>query len=303
MVGMRLLLAAFVIVSTVSAQLPPVAGTPVQAAVFRYIETAPGSGAPAKPGQRYKVHYTGYFTDEKKFDSSVDRKEPFTFVQGRRQVIPGWDAGFEGMKVGGKRRLFVPYQMAYGEKGIGPIPPKANLVFDVELLGVEDIPEMAPSIDVLAPLEDLEEKTVALAKAMPEEKYDYLPSPGVRSFREVMLHIHYANLMLLEIANGKLEGDALKQRIAANANGEKQKLPKEKILWMLAESFAAARKAISPLRQGQLAADMTVFGQATTRRGAYVMLDVHNGEHLGQAIAYARINGITPPWTEQQQQK
>jgi peptidylprolyl isomerase len=86
------------------------------------------------------VHYTGWTADGKKFDSSLDHNEPITFQQGKHRVIVGWDTGFEGMRVGGKRRLFIPYQLAYGEKGRGPIPPKSELIFDIELLNVRDTP-------------------------------------------------------------------------------------------------------------------------------------------------------------------
>lgn len=97
-----------------------------------------GTGAEAVKGKRVKVHYTGTLTNGEKFDSSVDRGEPFTFTLGAGEVIKGWDEGFAGMKVGGKRKLTIPYQMAYGESGRPPkIPPKATLIFDVELLGVE----------------------------------------------------------------------------------------------------------------------------------------------------------------------
>ncbi len=97
-----------------------------------------GTGAEAKKGQRVKVHYTGTLTDGKKFDSSVDRGQPFTFSLGAGEVIKGWDEGVAGMKVGGKRKLTIPYNLAYGEAGRPPsIPPKATLLFDVELLGIE----------------------------------------------------------------------------------------------------------------------------------------------------------------------
>ena len=97
-----------------------------------------GTGAEAVKGKKVKVHYTGTLTDGSKFDSSVDRGDPFTFTLGAGEVIKGWDEGFAGMKVGGKRKLTIPYGMAYGEAGRPPkIPPKATLIFDVELLGVD----------------------------------------------------------------------------------------------------------------------------------------------------------------------
>jgi peptidylprolyl isomerase len=105
---------------------------------LKYIDTVVGTGPAPTKGKRVTVHYTGTFENGKKFDSSVDRKEPFTFVLGVGQVIRGWDEGVATMKVGGKRKLIIPPQLAYGERGAGNvIPPNATLNFDVELLKVE----------------------------------------------------------------------------------------------------------------------------------------------------------------------
>jgi FKBP-type peptidyl-prolyl cis-trans isomerase len=96
-----------------------------------------GSGATAQAGQSVVVHYTGWLTNGQKFDSSVDRNDPFDFRLGAGQVIPGWDQGVAGMQVGGKRKLTIPPDLAYGSRGAGGvIPPNATLVFEVELLAV-----------------------------------------------------------------------------------------------------------------------------------------------------------------------
>ena len=99
-----------------------------------YVETKAGTGDPVVPHKCLSVEYTGYLVDGTKFDSSHDRpgNQPIEFLYGAHQVIPGWDTGFEGMRMGGERRLFIPWQLAYGENGRGPIPPKAELIFDVE---------------------------------------------------------------------------------------------------------------------------------------------------------------------------
>jgi peptidylprolyl isomerase len=105
---------------------------------LKYIEVETGSGPAAVSGKAVTVHYTGAFPNGKKFDSSVDRNEPFTFKLGAGQVIKGWDEGVSGMRIGGKRKLFVPSALAYGKRGAGNvIPPDAELHFEVELLGVE----------------------------------------------------------------------------------------------------------------------------------------------------------------------
>ncbi len=102
-----------------------------------FIEKIKGTGEQAVAGKTVSVHYTGTLLDGKKFDSSVDRNEPFEFMLGQGQVIKGWDEGIALMKVGGKATLLIPSSIAYGDRDMGVIPPYSSLVFDVELLGVK----------------------------------------------------------------------------------------------------------------------------------------------------------------------
>jgi FKBP-type peptidyl-prolyl cis-trans isomerase len=105
---------------------------------LKYLDEKVGTGAEAKAGDAVSVHYTGTLKNGKKFDSSRDRKEPFTFNLGAGQVIKGWDEGVAGMKVGGKRKLIIPSELAYGKRGAGNvIPPDAELTFEVELLEIK----------------------------------------------------------------------------------------------------------------------------------------------------------------------
>lgn len=141
---MRKPLLALILLTLVGcAEPPPASGGSV--AELERIDQPAGTGPIATPGSEVTVHYTGWLYDEnapdkrgEKFDSSVDRGEPLTFLLGAGRVIRGWDEGVAGMKVGGKRVLMVPAELGYGRKGAGGvIPPGASLVFDVELLDVK----------------------------------------------------------------------------------------------------------------------------------------------------------------------
>mgnify|MGYP006350369737 FL=1 len=104
---------------------------------LKYLDQVVGTGEVAVAGKTVNVHYTGWLENGKKFDSSVDRGQAFSFPLGAGRVIKGWDEGVQGMKVGGKRKLTIPSNLGYGPQGAGGgIPPNATLIFDVELLGV-----------------------------------------------------------------------------------------------------------------------------------------------------------------------
>ena len=118
-------------------------GTPTENEVvamdsgLEYIDVKVGEGAEAEAGQTVSVHYTGWLVNGTKFDSSVDRGQPFEFPLGGGRVIKGWDEGVAGMKIGGVRKLIIPSDMGYGSRDAGPIPPDSTLLFEVELLGVK----------------------------------------------------------------------------------------------------------------------------------------------------------------------
>ncbi len=122
---------------------PPVADEPTFGeSGLGIIDTVEGTGETPETGKLVVVHYTGWLSEDgTKFDSSLDRGTPFEFVLGLGQVIAGWDEGLATMKVGGKRRLIIPSELAYGEQGRQGIPPNAELTFDIELLEIREAPE------------------------------------------------------------------------------------------------------------------------------------------------------------------
>ena len=136
------LMLAALLTTACSSPAPPAGGS---IAEFQRLDEVAGTGATATAGKEVTVHYTGWLYDENaanqrglKFDSSLDRGQPFVFPLGTGKVIRGWDEGVEGMQVGGKRVLMIPAHMGYGQRGAGGvIPPNASLVFEVELLDVQ----------------------------------------------------------------------------------------------------------------------------------------------------------------------
>jgi peptidylprolyl isomerase len=135
---------ALAVIAAMAASAAPAYAQPVTttASGLGIIDTKVGTGPSPKPGQTVVVHYTGWLDENgkkgKKFDSSLDRGQPFEFPLGKGQVIAGWDQGVATMKVGGKRTLIIPPDLGYGSSGAGGvIPPNATLIFDVELLRVK----------------------------------------------------------------------------------------------------------------------------------------------------------------------
>ena len=148
-VGIILVLAAVVVLAQSTARKAAAPGTTAPSKVtgdgvrtpsgLVYWDIRVGTGTAAKEGSRVRVHYTGWLANGKKFDSSVDAGTPFDFRIGDGEVIKGWEEGVTGMRIGGKRQLRIPPALGYGDDGTpdGTIPPKANLIFDIQLLGVQ----------------------------------------------------------------------------------------------------------------------------------------------------------------------
>ncbi|MFT5367050.1 MAG: FKBP-type peptidyl-prolyl cis-trans isomerase [Candidatus Latescibacterota bacterium] len=145
-ISIPLLLCLFLITSCGSSVNSPIQDAPQQIASTQYNTTTRGvlynditvgTGNITQPGRLLTVHYTGWFESGVKFDSSVDRNDPFKFTLGAGNVIQGWDEGVNGMRVGGHRQLIIPPPLAYGESGRGSIPPNATLIFEIELINIQ----------------------------------------------------------------------------------------------------------------------------------------------------------------------
>jgi uncharacterized damage-inducible protein DinB len=142
-----------------------------------------------------------------------------------------------------------------------------------------------------------EQRYTKLAEAMPAEKYSWRPGEGVRSVGEVFIHITQANYGIAKALGKDFPAGVDPKALSAMATD------KAKTVQALKDSFAHFRQAILALGEGDADKAMKMFGRQTTTRGAFILITGHFGEHLGQSIAYARVNGIVPPWTEEQQQQ
>ncbi len=158
-------------------------------------------------------------------------------------------------------------------------------------------PTTGARAEFLAEVAFYEQRFARLAQAMPAEKYTWRPAEGVRSVGEVYNHIVAANYGLARVLGTPPPAGVDPKAIMANAGD------KPKTVQALKDSFAHFRQAVLSLSDADLDKPLKLFGQQTTYRGAFIMITGHTGEHLGQSIAYARMNGIAPPWTEEQQQQ
>lgn len=176
---------------------PAVSGTPVKTASgLQYLDVKPGEGTAAKEGQVVVVNYSGYLSSNgKKFDSSLDRNEPFSFKLGGGQVIKGWDEGVAGMKPGGSRRLIIPAALGYGSQGAGnAIPPNSELLFDVDMLAALD-----PAPATLPAVNGTPTKTASGLQYI-----DLKPGTGAEAKTGQSVLVHYAGYL----ANGGKKFDS-----------------------------------------------------------------------------------------------
>ena len=151
--------------------------------------------------------------------------------------------------------------------------------------------------DFLLSFNDAETKTISLAKAMPAEKYSWRPGKGVRSVSEVYVHMANGNRLLLAVMNGMPARDAFMKMVQDNEQREKTLSDKAKVVADLEGSFKAVHSALEAAGAEALSKPIKFFGEDATPKAAYMSILEHVSEHLGQSIAYARMNGIVPPWS------
>lgn len=147
--------------------------------------------------------------------------------------------------------------------------------------------------ELIAQLEDAENKFIGLANAVPQDKFSWRPAPGVRSISEVFVHIAGANFLLPQFA-----GVTRDRGVQLSRDMEKTMTDKTQIVDMLRKSFAYAKQAVMDVPEAEMNTPVTLFGQQSTKRGVLLLITTHAHEHLGQSIAYARTNGVVPPWSQ-----
>jgi|SRR5579883_2230081 len=145
--------------------------------------------------------------------------------------------------------------------------------------------------EVMHQIEDAQKKSIALAEAMPQDKYTWRPAKGVRSVSEVFMHIAGANFMLPTMIGGKMP-TGLRRDMETTVTDKAQ------VVEMMKKSFANMREIVENTKDEDLNTEVNMFGSKTTKRGALLLMSDHLHEHLGQSIAYARVNGVTPPWSQ-----
>lgn len=175
------------------------------------------------------------------------------------------------------------------------LPPFAALLG----LALAQAPKSASGFqpEFLFVFNDAESKVLSIAKGMPAEKYSWRPGPGVRSVSEVYIHIANGNRLLLGMMNGQPPREEFMKLVGSNENREKTITDKAKVLADLEASFKEVHSALDAASEAQLSKSIKVFGTDTTPRGVYMIVSNHVSEHLGQSIAYARMNGIVPLWS------
>ena len=148
--------------------------------------------------------------------------------------------------------------------------------------------------ELIAQIQDAENKMVALAEATPQEKYSWRPGTGVRSVSEVFMHVTGANYLL-----GGMAGVKRDTSVKLTRDMETSVTEKAKVIAMMKQSFAYARRVVNEVPDSEMDMSVNMFGRPATKRSVLMVLATHNHEHLGQSIAYARTNGIVPPWSAQ----